>query len=62
MKKKLPERRWMSLWRHFYNREKTVDQLTSSMIEWQEKWNWDFLKLTLRLLSRARLGRGIPLF
>ncbi len=35
----------MSLWRHFYNREQTVDQLTSSMIHWQEKWKWDFLKL-----------------
>jgi uroporphyrinogen decarboxylase len=45
MNKKLPNRRWMSLWRHFYNREKTVSQLTTSMIEWQEKWNWDFMKL-----------------
>lgn len=35
----------MSLWRHFFNREQTVEQLTDSMIEWQEKWNWDFLKL-----------------
>ena len=45
MSKKVPDRRWMSLWRHFYDREKTVEQLTKSMIEWQEKWNWDFLKL-----------------
>lgn len=35
----------MSLWRHFLNREQTVEQLTGSMIDWQEKWCWDFLKL-----------------
>ena len=45
MKKKLPQHRWMSLWRHFFDREKTVDDLTSSMIQWQEKWNWDFMKI-----------------
>lgn len=45
MLKKLPGRRWMSLWRHFYDREKTAEQLTETMIEWQEKWNWDLLKL-----------------
>ena len=43
--KKLPQYRWMSMWRHFLDREKTVDQLTASMIEWQERWEWDFLKL-----------------
>jgi uroporphyrinogen decarboxylase len=44
--KKLPQnRRWMSLWRHFYNRERTEQQLTESMIRWQEKWKWDFMKL-----------------
>ena len=45
MKKKLPQYRWISLWRHFYHCEQTVDQLTTSMIQWHEKWNWDFLKL-----------------
>jgi uroporphyrinogen decarboxylase len=45
MNKKLPEKRWMSLWRHFYHREKTEEQLTDSMIQWQEKWNWDFIKV-----------------
>lgn len=43
--KKTPEYRWMSLWRHFLDREKTDAELTVSMIEWQEKWNWDFLKV-----------------
>lgn len=35
----------ISLWRHFLDREQTVEQLTASMILWQEKWRWDFLKL-----------------
>ena len=43
--KKAPRHRWMSLWRHFFHREKTADLLTDAMIEWQEKWRWDFLKL-----------------
>jgi uroporphyrinogen decarboxylase len=45
MLQKQPEKRWMSLWRHFYDQEKTADQLTATMIQWQEKWNWDLLKL-----------------
>ena len=45
MKKKLHEHRWIGLWRHFYHCEQTVEQLTTSMIQWQEKWKWDFLKL-----------------
>ena len=45
MLKKQPNKRWMSLWRHFYDREKTAEQLTESMIQWQAKWNWDLLKL-----------------
>lgn len=43
--KKIPQKRWMSLWRHFYNRERTAEELTASMIEWQEKWNWDLMKV-----------------
>ncbi len=35
----------MSLWRHFFHREETEEQLTASMIAWQEKWNWDFMKI-----------------
>lgn len=43
--KKIPDRRWISLWRYFLNREKTDVELTVSMIEWQEQWNWDLLKI-----------------
>jgi uroporphyrinogen decarboxylase len=37
--------RSMSFWRHFYDREETEKELTHSMIEWQEKWKWDFIKI-----------------
>jgi uroporphyrinogen decarboxylase len=35
----------ISLWRHFYDRERTPEELTDSMIQWQERWEWDFLKI-----------------
>jgi uroporphyrinogen decarboxylase len=35
----------ISMWRHFYDRERTPDELTDSMIGWQERWKWDFLKI-----------------
>jgi uroporphyrinogen decarboxylase len=34
----------ISMWRHFYDHERTSDELTASMTRWQERWNWDFLK------------------
>lgn len=34
----------ISMWRHFYDRERTAEELTDSMIRWQERWKWDFLK------------------
>lgn len=39
-----PKHGWASLWRHFFNRERTSDELTASMVDWQERWKWDFLK------------------
>lgn len=41
----IPKPRSLSMWRHFLDREKTSEELTSSMIAWQQKWNWDFLKI-----------------
>lgn len=35
----------ISMWRHFFDRERTADELTRSMIHWQEQWNWDFMKI-----------------
>lgn len=39
-----PEHGWTSLWRHFFHRERTSEELTDSMVKWQERWRWDFLK------------------
>lgn len=38
----------MSLWRHFYHREGSAEELTHSMTEWQRKWAWDFVKVNPR--------------
>jgi uroporphyrinogen decarboxylase len=35
----------ISLWRHFFHREKTPEQLVTSMSEWQDKWKWGFVKI-----------------
>lgn len=40
-----PQHGWSSLWRHFFDRERTAAELTASMVEWQDRWNWDFLKI-----------------
>jgi len=38
----------VSAWRHFYDRENTKDDLVSSMIEFQRKYDWDFMKINSR--------------
>lgn len=38
----------VSAWRHFYHRENTKDDLVKSMIEFQKKYNWDFMKINSR--------------
>lgn len=38
----------VSAWRHFYDRENTKDDLVNSMIEFQRKFDWDFMKINSR--------------
>jgi len=38
----------LSAWRHFYDRENTKDDLVNSMIEFQKKYDWDFMKINSR--------------
>lgn len=38
----------VSAWRHFYDRENTADDLVNSMIEFQRKFDWDFIKINSR--------------
>ncbi|UCC79662.1 MAG: uroporphyrinogen decarboxylase, partial [Candidatus Zixiibacteriota bacterium] len=38
----------VSAWRHFYDRENTKDELVASMLEFQKKFDWDFMKINSR--------------
>jgi uroporphyrinogen decarboxylase len=38
----------ISAWRHFYDRENNKDDLVEAMIEFQRKFDWDFMKINPR--------------
>jgi len=38
----------VSAWRHFYHRENTKDDLVEAMMEFQRKFDWDFMKINSR--------------
>jgi uroporphyrinogen decarboxylase len=38
----------ISAWRHFYDRENSRDGLVEAMIEFQRKFDWDFMKINPR--------------
>jgi uroporphyrinogen decarboxylase len=38
----------ISIWRHFYNLENTREGLVAAMIEFQRKYDWDFMKINPR--------------
>jgi uroporphyrinogen decarboxylase len=38
----------VSAWRHFYHRENTRGDLVEAMIEFQQKFDWDFMKINPR--------------
>ncbi|OGC90967.1 MAG: hypothetical protein A2W25_07765 [candidate division Zixibacteria bacterium RBG_16_53_22] len=38
----------ISAWRHFYHRENSKEELVDSMIEFQRKFDWDFMKINSR--------------
>jgi uroporphyrinogen decarboxylase len=38
----------VSVWRHFYDRENTKDDLVRSMVGFQEEFDWDFIKINSR--------------
>ena len=38
----------VSAWRHFYHRENSKDDLVTSMLEFQRKFDWDFMKINPR--------------
>lgn len=38
----------VSLWRHFYDREGSAEALAHAMVEFQETYDWDFMKVNPR--------------
>ncbi len=38
----------ISMWRHFYTRESSAEALAESMLEFQRRFDWDFMKVHAR--------------
>ncbi len=45
----------MSLWRHFYDLETSSEGLARAMIDFQKKFEWDFMKVNPRTCSFAEI-------
>ncbi|MCP4706383.1 MAG: hypothetical protein GY865_17430 [candidate division Zixibacteria bacterium] len=43
-----PDRFAVSLWRHFFHVESSAEQMAEVMIEYQNKYSWDFMKINPR--------------
>jgi len=43
----------MSFWRHFYDRESSAEALARSMLDFQRKYDWDFMKVNPRASYHA---------
>jgi len=48
MRGETPDRPAISLWRHFYHLESTAKGLAEAMLEYQKKYDWDFMKINPR--------------
>ncbi len=43
-----PDRSAASLWRHFFHVESSAEKMAEAMIAYQNKYNWDFMKINPR--------------
>ncbi|UCD18502.1 MAG: hypothetical protein JSV44_06230 [Candidatus Zixiibacteriota bacterium] len=43
-----PDRYAGSIWRHFYHKEATTDGLVEAMLDFQKRYDWDFMKINPR--------------
>ena len=43
-----PDRMPVSFWRHFYESESTAEQLAEAMVGFQERFDWDMMKINSR--------------
>ena len=48
IRREMPDRVPISLWRHFYEKESTAEGLAEAMISFQKKYDWDFMKVNPR--------------
>jgi uroporphyrinogen decarboxylase len=48
MRGETPDRPAISLWRHFYHLESTAKGLAEAMLDYQRKYDWDFMKINPR--------------
>jgi len=48
------ERTPASFWRHFYHKKRTAEGLAESMLHFQEKFDWDFMKVNPRASYHAQ--------
>ena len=48
LKGKEVDRPPISMWRHFYTRESSAEALAESMLEFQRRFDWDFMKVHAR--------------
>jgi hypothetical protein len=51
-----------ALWRHFYHREHTAEDLASAMLEWERRYDFDLLKVNPRAQYHAEVwgARYVP--
>src|SRR3954452_17101270 len=50
----------VSLWRHFYECEETAEGLAGAMLAWQDKYDWDWMKVNPRASYHVE-GWGVKL-
>ena len=43
-----PDRFAASVWRHFFHRESSADEMAAAMIDYQKRYDWDFMKINPR--------------
>jgi len=53
LKGEQPDRFAASLWRHFFHLESSAEKMAEAMIDYQNKYNWDFMKINPRASFHA---------
>lgn len=48
LSQQVPDRLPVSMWRHFYGRETSPEGLASAMMQFQQQFDWDFMKVNPR--------------